>query len=97
MPSLYRGTFHIKAEPKDTFLHMKGWTKGVVFINGHNLGRYWELGPQETLFVPAPWLLRGDNEVCLSVRTDNSMLLTYNFEIPGLCSFVLLSHLQNQE
>ena len=62
-PRLYRGTFDIKGEPKDTFLHMKGWTKGVVFINGHNLGRYWELGPQETLYLPSPWLRRSKNEV----------------------------------
>ena len=62
-PTLYRGTFDIKGEIKDTFLHMKDWTKGVAFINGHNLGRYWELGPQETLYLPAPWLRRGNNEV----------------------------------
>ncbi|CAH3198926.1 unnamed protein product [Porites evermanni] len=62
-PTLYRGTFDIKGEIKDTFLHMKDWTKGVAFINGHNLGRYWELGPQETLYLPAPWLRRGNNEL----------------------------------
>lgn len=64
MPSLYRGTFEVTEEPKDTFLHMKGWTKGVCFINGHNLGRYWKIGPQETLYLPAPWLNKGRNEVC---------------------------------
>lgn len=41
----------------------QGWTKGVVFINGQNLGRYWNLGPQETLYVPGPWLKPGLNEV----------------------------------
>jgi len=64
IPSLYRGTFEVTEEPKDTFLHMKGWTKGVCFINGHNLGRYWQIGPQETLYLPAPWLNKGHNEVC---------------------------------
>lgn len=63
VPSLYKGTFEVSSEPKDTFLHMKSWTKGVVFINGHNLGRYWELGPQETLYLPSPWLRKGVNEV----------------------------------
>ncbi|KAJ7382031.1 Beta-galactosidase-1-like protein 2 [Desmophyllum pertusum] len=63
VPSLYRGTFEVNDEPKDTFLYMKGWTKGVCFINGHNLGRYWELGPQETLYLPAPWLRKGTNEL----------------------------------
>lgn len=62
-PALYRGTFTIDDEPKDTFLLMKNWTKGVCFINGHNLGRYWSKGPQQTLYVPAPWLQKGQNEV----------------------------------
>ena len=62
-PSLYMGTFTINEHPKDTFLHMKDWTKGVCFVNGHNLGRYWIKGPQETLYVPAPWLKKGINEV----------------------------------
>ena len=64
-PSLYRGTFTVDEEPKDTFLYMKHWTKGVCFINGHNLGRYWKRGPQGTLFVPAPWLQKGENEVSI--------------------------------
>ncbi|XP_015772375.1 PREDICTED: beta-galactosidase-1-like protein 2 [Acropora digitifera] len=62
-PQLFRATFNIDIEPKDTFLHMKDWTKGVVFINGHNLGRYWDLGPQETLYIPSPWLQKGLNEL----------------------------------
>ena len=63
MPSLYRGTFDINSNPKDTFLHMKDWTKGIVFINGHNLGRYWKIGPQLTMYLPSPWLRKGTNEV----------------------------------
>jgi beta-galactosidase len=47
----------------DTFLDMRGWGKGIVWINGHNLGRYWRIGPQQSLFVPAPWLKRGANEI----------------------------------
>ena len=54
-PALYRGTFQVPT-PADTFLDMRGWNKGVVYVNGHNLGRYWKIGPQQTLFVPAPWL-----------------------------------------
>jgi beta-galactosidase len=42
---------------------MRGWGKGLVWINGHNLGRYWQVGPQQSLFVPAPWLKTGANEV----------------------------------
>ncbi|CAH3188239.1 unnamed protein product [Porites evermanni] len=65
IPSLYRGILGITDKPKDSFLYMKGWTKGVVFINGHNLGRYWNLGPQETLYLPAPWLRKGENELLI--------------------------------
>lgn len=64
-PALYWGTFTIDDEPKDTFLLMKNWTKGVCFINGHNLGRYWSKGPQQTLYVPAPWLQKGQNELII--------------------------------
>lgn len=34
-----------------------------MFVNGHNLGRYWKIGPQETLYLPGPWLQKGSNEV----------------------------------
>ncbi|MFC5467387.1 glycoside hydrolase family 35 protein [Cohnella suwonensis] len=61
-PAFYRGTFHADA-CEDTFLDMEGWTKGVAFINGFNLGRYWNKGPQRTLYVPAPLLRQGDNEI----------------------------------
>ncbi|OAO89192.1 hypothetical protein AXX17_ATUG03440, partial [Arabidopsis thaliana] len=47
-PAFYRGTFQTE-ETSDTFLKLEGWTKGVVFLNGFNLGRYWEKGPQKTL------------------------------------------------
>jgi beta-galactosidase len=60
-PALYRGTFHLDSVG-DTFLDCRGWGKGLVWINGHNLGRYWKIGPQQTLFVPAPWLKQGANE-----------------------------------
>ncbi|MCF2937978.1 beta-galactosidase [Paenibacillus alkaliterrae] len=63
-PAFYAGEFSID-EPADTFLNMKGWTKGVAYINGFNLGRYWEIGPQETLYVPGPLLRKGKNELIL--------------------------------
>jgi beta-galactosidase len=47
----------------DTFLDMSAYTKGYVWVNGHNLGRYWNIGPQQRLYCPAPWLRRGSNEV----------------------------------
>lgn len=47
----------------DTYLDMRNWGKGVVWINGHNLGRYWQKGPQQTIYVPAEWLKKGENDV----------------------------------
>lgn len=47
----------------DTYFDMQNWGKGCVWVNGHNLGRYWFVGPQQTLYVPAEWLKKGDNEV----------------------------------
>jgi beta-galactosidase len=61
-PAFFRGTFRVTAA-EDTFLALPGWTKGVCWINGFNLGRYWERGPQRTLYVPGPLLREGDNEV----------------------------------
>jgi beta-galactosidase len=47
----------------DTYLDMTEWRKGVVWVNGHNLGRYWDIGPQKRLFCPAPFLKQGRNEI----------------------------------
>uniref|UniRef100_A0A7N5KBZ1 Galactosidase beta 1 like n=1 Tax=Ailuropoda melanoleuca TaxID=9646 RepID=A0A7N5KBZ1_AILME len=56
-PTFYSTTFPILGEGRDTFLFLPGWTKGQVWINGFNLGRYWtKRGPQETLYVPRPLL-----------------------------------------
>lgn len=61
-PAFHRGTFEV-AEAGYTFLDLRGWGKGYVWVNGHNLGRYWSVGPQHAVFVPAPWLKLGVNEV----------------------------------
>jgi beta-galactosidase len=63
-PAFYRGTFNL-TETGDTYLDTRLWKKGMVWINGHNLGRYWEVGPQFTLYVPAPWLKVGENEIII--------------------------------
>ncbi|MBE7173947.1 MAG: beta-galactosidase [Williamsia sp.] len=61
-PQLKRGTFTLNTTG-DTYLDMSDWGKGVVWINGHNLGRYWSIGPQQTLYVPVEWLKKGTNEI----------------------------------
>jgi beta-galactosidase len=61
-PGFYRGTFSVK-EPGDTFLDLRGWGKGYVWVNDHLLGRYWSIGPQQTLYLPGVWLKSGDNTI----------------------------------
>ncbi len=60
---VYRGTFNIKGKPSDTFLDMSNWGKGLVYVNGHPIGRFWEIGPQQTLYMPGCWLRKGENEI----------------------------------
>ncbi|XP_071520431.1 beta-galactosidase-1-like protein 2 [Panulirus ornatus] len=62
-PALYRSSVQISGTPQDTWLDMSSWGKGVVFINGFNLGRYWHGGPPRSLYLPAPLLQEGNNEV----------------------------------
>ena len=61
-PAFLRGQFELSSLG-DTFLDMRGWGKGYVWLNGRNLGRYWKIGPQQSLFVPSPWLKKGRNQV----------------------------------
>ncbi len=58
----FRGTFELD-QTADTFLDLAAYRKGYVWVNGHNLGRYWNLGPQQRLYCPASWLKRGVNEI----------------------------------
>ncbi|WP_320779607.1 beta-galactosidase family protein [Streptomyces sp. CRN 30] len=62
VPAYHHGTFEV-AEPADTFLALPGWTKGQAWVNGFALGRYWNRGPQHTLYVPAPVLRPGSNDL----------------------------------
>jgi len=59
---VYRATFSVK-KPSDTFLNFESWGKGLVYVNGHPLGRIWEIGPQQTLYMPGCWLKKGENEI----------------------------------
>ncbi|KAM8816549.1 beta-galactosidase-1-like protein 2 [Rhynchonycteris naso] len=62
-PAFFLGVLSVALSPLDTFMKLEGWEKGVVFINGQNLGRYWNIGPQETLYLPGAWLEQGMNQV----------------------------------
>jgi beta-galactosidase len=62
VPVVRKGSFTLQ-QTGDTYLDMRNWGKGCVWVNGHHLGRYWEIGPQQTLYVPVEWLKKGTNEV----------------------------------
>jgi beta-galactosidase len=72
-PAFFRAHFTVDQQA-DTFLALPGWTKGVVWLNGFNLGRYWERGPQKTLYVPAPLLKQGENELIVFELHGTSQL-----------------------
>jgi beta-galactosidase len=61
-PAFYRSSFTV-SNTADTFLDTRGWGKGTVFVNGHHLGRFWAIGPQQTLYIPGPWLRKGANDI----------------------------------
>lgn len=82
-PAFYRGQFELH-DTGDTFLDTRGWGKGAVWINGHALGRFWNLGPQQTLYVPAPWLRKGKNEVVVFTQAPPKVLRLRGLRIPVL-------------
>lgn len=58
----YRATFNLK-KTGDTFINLETWGKGQVYVNGHAIGRFWKIGPQQTLYMPGCWLKKGENEI----------------------------------
>lgn len=73
-PRFFKGTFNV-SEIGDTFLDFTGWEKGVVYINGFNLGRYWNEGPQKRLYVPSPLLKEGENEIVIFELHNNGEVM----------------------
>ena len=61
-PAYYRATFELD-QVGDVFLDMQTWGKGMVWVNGKAMGRFWKIGPQQTLFMPGCWLKKGKNEI----------------------------------
>ncbi|XP_070130055.1 beta-galactosidase-1-like protein 3 isoform X17 [Equus caballus] len=74
-PAFYRATLRAGSSPKDTFLRLLNWNYGFVFINGRNLGRYWIIGPQETLYLPGAWLHPEDNEIILFEKIKSGSVI----------------------
>lgn len=63
-PALYRGTFTL-TKTADTYLDIHQFGKGFVFLNGHNLGKYWQIGPTQTIYIPKGWLKMGRNDIAV--------------------------------
>lgn len=82
-PIVRQGYFDL-GEVGDTFLDMRDFGKGVVWINGHNLGRYWNVGPQQSLYVPAPWLKKSKNTITVFEELKPEEDLIGSIETPIL-------------
>ncbi len=63
-PAFWRGSFQLE-KAGDTFLDLRTWSKGVAWVNGHCLGRFWDIGPTQTMYCPGPWLRHGGNEIVI--------------------------------
>jgi beta-galactosidase len=66
----FKGSFELD-HTADTFFDLSRYKKGMVWVNGHNLGRYWYIGPQQRLYCPAPWLKKGRNEIIVFDLLEN--------------------------
>jgi len=84
-PAFSRASFHLD-ETGDTFLDMSQWGKGVVWVNRHNLGRYWNIGPSQTLYLPGPWLKKGGNEILVLELVGAEQKIVRGLELPILSS-----------
>lgn len=82
-PVVRRGVFTLN-EVGDTYLDMRQWGKGAAWLNGHSLGRFWNIGPQQTLYIPAPWLKKGKNEVIVVELLESSQDETQGLSSPIL-------------
>ena len=82
-PAVHRGSFEL-SQLGDAFLDLRGWGKGIVFVNGHNLGRYWYIGPQQTLYLPGVWLKQGRNEVVVFEQLKDDVASLAGIKSPVL-------------
>ncbi|KTG36457.1 hypothetical protein cypCar_00046465, partial [Cyprinus carpio] len=76
-PGFFQGRLFVNGYPSDTFMKLPGWSKGVVFINGQNMGRYWDAGPQQALFLPGPFLNSGMNQVIVFEEAEGDFKIQF--------------------
>lgn len=74
----FKGNFTL-TETGDTYFDLSSYSKGMVYVNGHNLGRHWNVGPQQRLYCPASWLKKGNNEIIVFdlLQTDAAPILAF--------------------
>lgn len=84
-PAFHRGIFTIQKKG-DCFVDMSRWGKGAVWVNGKSLGRFWNIGPQQTLYLPAPWLKEGENEIVVFEMEDTGNRTLQGLDEPILDS-----------
>ncbi|GGI66578.1 beta-galactosidase family protein [Enterococcus alcedinis] len=77
-PAFYKFNLQVD-EIGDTFIDVEGFGKGVIFVNGKNIGRFWEVGPQKRLYIPGPFLNQGNNEIIV-FETDGKAVDTISFK-----------------
>ena len=81
-PTVHTLTFHVD-EKADTWLDLPEWGKGTVTLNGFCLGRFWEIGPQKRLYIPAPLLREGENTLII-VETEGKSGKAFLVDEPDL-------------
>jgi beta-galactosidase len=84
-PVVKKGSFNL-TEVADTYLDMAQWGKGMIWVNGHNLGKYWEVGPQQTLYLPAEWLKKGKNDIVIVELLKPEQSRLHSLKTPVLSS-----------
>lgn len=82
-PAFYKARFQL-TQTGDTFLDFSTWGKGAAWINGHNLGRFWNIGPHQTLYCPGPWLKQGPNELLVFELNGTTNPVVSGLEAPIL-------------
>ena len=82
-PAFWRGSLKLE-KAGDTFLDLRGWGKGDLWVNGHCLGRFWNIGPSQTAYAPGCWLRAGDNEVIILDFTGPENPVVAGLEKPVL-------------
>jgi beta-galactosidase len=83
-PGIFFRTTFTLAQTGDTYVDVSGWTKGLIWVNGHNLGRYWQVGPQQRLYCPASWLVAGQNElIVLDLHQTVPQEITFQATLNG--------------